>query len=173
MEEKLAARLERAGELLRTVRHAAIATVNANGSPHNTPVFVGFDVDLTMYWSSSPEAVHSQNIVRTGQVFIVLFDTMERGGGLYLECTSQQVEASELPGAVAAFNRARARCERPAVPIGLLQGAAQQRLYRAVPARAWVNWSERDEAGYVVRDIRREIKLADLRSVFSPVPPSV
>lgn len=39
-------RVKRAQELLVTAKHVAIATVNADGSPHNTPVFMAFDDGL-------------------------------------------------------------------------------------------------------------------------------
>ena len=79
----LTARIARAKELLATVRHGVIATVNQDGSPHNSPVFMAFDADHNAYWASNPDAVHSQNIARTGQVFIVIFDSVGAGGGLY------------------------------------------------------------------------------------------
>lgn len=59
--------IDRAKELLRTVRHAAMATVNADGTPHNTPFFLILDPELKrVYFGSHPHSVHSQNVVRTG-----------------------------------------------------------------------------------------------------------
>ena len=40
--------------------------------------------------------------------------------------------------------------------------AGKQRIYQAEPQRFWVNSSERDTSGAIIRDRRHEIKLEDL-----------
>lgn len=155
--------ITRAKELLRTVRHTALATVNADSTPHLSPVFAGYGNDLTIYWSSAPAAQHSQNIHRTGRVFAVLFESTGGGGGLYLQATARQVTDTELPTALGVFNSARERFLREHVPPDHFMGASPQRLYKATVQRAWVNQSQKDQAGFVVRDNRYEISLSDLR----------
>ncbi|HSX08032.1 MAG TPA: pyridoxamine 5'-phosphate oxidase family protein [Candidatus Saccharimonadales bacterium] len=159
MNEIVQARIERAKELLQTVRHVALATVNLDDSPHNSPVFMAFGKGLRGYWASHPDSQHSQNIARSGQVFLVLFDSMGKGGGLYVRARAQQVAEDELEPALAAFNRAKARVQPNLKDLAIknfTQGSPQ-RLYMAVPEQIWVNVSEHDAAGHIIRDVRHEI----------------
>lgn len=84
-------RIERARELLMTIHHVPIATVNEDGTPHNSPVFMAFDEELRGYWSSHSLSVHSQNIARDGNAFIVVFDSREGHGGLFMEGTASMI----------------------------------------------------------------------------------
>lgn len=154
-------RVARAKELLRIVRHAAIATVNQDGSPHNTPVFSTFAPDLTFYWASGTRAQHSQNIARDGRVFIALFDSLERGGGLYVQATAQALEdPADIEAALKIINANRVRWDRPVVTAKDYQ--AGQRLYRATPLTAWVNVTERDSEGQITRETRQTVTSHDL-----------
>lgn len=159
---ELTPRIRRAKELLQTVRHAALATVNVDGSPHNSPVFAGFDDAICMYWSSHPEAQHSQNIARTGQVFIVLFDSLEKGGGLYVQATATSVPEAEMIEKLASYNAARRRLLKEEVPLAAFADG-EQLLYCAVPQKMWVNMAERNEQGVIIRDHRYQISLQDLQ----------
>jgi hypothetical protein len=46
--------------------------------------------------------------------------------------------------------------------ISRYTGNSPQRLYQAVPERLWVNFSERDQDGLVLRDRRHEVSLGQL-----------
>jgi len=73
----LETKTNRAQELIETSKHISLATSHADGSPHNSPVRFFYDEKLeNIYRSSSAEALHSQNILRTGQVFAVLFSSL-------------------------------------------------------------------------------------------------
>ncbi|MDF2460776.1 MAG: hypothetical protein K0S68_179 [Candidatus Saccharibacteria bacterium] len=161
-EQRRAERTERARELLRTVRHAAMATVNADGSPHNSPYFFMAGPGLEhLYWGSHPESLHSQNILRTGQLFVVLYDAIERGG-LFIEAGDGHIlEGEELDDGLAVHNALRAREGQE--PIGreyYVEGP--QRMWGARTKRFWVNASERDDDGGLVRDYRLEVRREDL-----------
>ncbi|MCX6703816.1 MAG: pyridoxamine 5'-phosphate oxidase family protein [Candidatus Zambryskibacteria bacterium] len=79
-------KMNRAKQLIYTSRHISLATTNVDGSPHNSPVRFFYDEKLeNIYWGSNAEALHSQNILRTGQIFVVLFDRIEFGG-VYIKC---------------------------------------------------------------------------------------
>lgn len=156
----LKARLERARELLREIHTIAISTVNADGSPHCSPVFMAFNEHLCGYWSSDPESTHSENIGRTGRVFLVLFDSRNGHGGLYIEAQAGRVGESELARAHATF---KAAANHPIGDLAAYTGASPQRLYQAVPERLWVNQSERNAQGVIVRDRRFEISLDQLQ----------
>ena len=101
-------KIDRAKELILTSRHVSLATVNADGSPHNSPVRYYFDEKLeNIYWGSNLEALHSQNILRTGQIFAVLFDRIEYGG-VYMKCEEGHVlEGKELEVGLEIINSSR------------------------------------------------------------------
>lgn len=161
--EDAVARLARAKELLQTVKHAALATVNADGSPHNSPVFMAFDEQLRGFWASDPLAQHSQNIARTHQVFMVLFDAVGKGGGLYIRATARQLDETELPQALKVFNQARKRHLQEEIPAVMFAADAPQRLFVAEPLQLWTNLAERNDAGFIIRDQRYEITPQDLQ----------
>ena len=155
-EAELTARIERARELLREIHTVAVSTVNEDGSPHCSPVFMAFDRQLRGFWSSDPESLHSRNIERDGHAFLVLFDSRNGHGGLYAAAQAGLVGEHELERAHATFKAAAGH------PIGNLSaytGSSPQRLYQAIPDRIWVNQSERDQGGIIVRDRRFEISL--------------
>nr|AIA10465.1 pyridoxamine 5'-phosphate oxidase [uncultured bacterium] len=158
----LKARIARARALLGTVRHGAIATVNEDGSPHNSPVFMAFDERLNTYWASHPDARHSRNIARTGQVFIVIFDGVDAGGGLYMRATARELGAEELEPGLTVFNTKRRELLREEVPAAYFTGSQSQRLYIAVPDRFWVNMAQKDAAGHIIYDKRYQILSEDL-----------
>jgi len=68
-------KIKRAKELITTSRHVSIATVNEDGSPHNSPVRFLYDQNFEyIYWGSHPESTHSKNITRTGK-YLLLYTT--------------------------------------------------------------------------------------------------
>lgn len=151
-------RLERARELLQTVRHPAIATVNEDGTPHCSPVFVAIDgKKLRLYWASHPDSQHSRNVARTGQAFITLFDSMKNGGGLYIQAKVHQLKGSDLGRCLKIFNARREQLLREELPMEFFTGDQPQRLYCAEPERLWVNIGSYDDEGRIVRDARHEI----------------
>lgn len=168
-DELLAQHIERARELLGTARHASMATVNDDGSPHNTPYFFMYDDTLDhLYWGSHPESQHSKNLLRTGQLFVVLYDMMERGG-LYIRAEQgHMVEGEELAKALDVHNKFRARDGKLPIPEAYYAGTkSPQRMWTAVPTNFWVNGVERDADGWIARDIRIEVEAKDLLSVES------
>jgi hypothetical protein len=46
--------------------------------------------------------------------------------------------------------------------VGYFTGNAPQRIYRATSQRVWVNQSDRDNRGNIIRDRRVQIQLQDL-----------
>ena len=85
-------------ELLAKVRHVALATVNEDGTPHNTPLFFALSNDLKQfYFVSRAESLHSENFVRTGNAFAVIYDSNEFNGGIYLSLDNgRELQGQEL-----------------------------------------------------------------------------
>jgi hypothetical protein len=160
-EQRRHERTERAKELLRKVRHAAMATVNADGSPHNTPYFFMADPGLErLYWGSHPESQHSQNILRSGQLFVVLYDAVENGG-LFIEAEDGHVlEGRELEEGLAVHQALERDGKEPISSDVYVRGP--QKMWGARTRRFWVNASERDSDGLLIRDYRLEVQREDL-----------
>jgi general stress protein 26 len=163
MQADVATKIARAKELLRTVNHAAMATVNADGSPHNTPYFFLRSPDLHyLYWGSHPDSEHSQNVLRTGQIFVVLYDAMERGGLFIRADQAHAAEGIELEAALQIHNARRKAAGKDPLPLNYYQAGSPQRMWVATTQQFWTNMVERDTAGHVIRDIRVEIQREDL-----------
>lgn len=164
MDEQLITRIERAQFLLKSIANAAMATVNTDGSPHNTPLFVALSVDLRfIYWSSNVAAQHSQNLARDRRAYFVFYEP-NAGGGLYLPVTDTAVATGdELALGLTAYNTARlANGKKQPLLTQAFDPPSLQRLYRATIESFSVNLSERDKNGQIVRDYRHIISVEQL-----------
>jgi general stress protein 26 len=159
MEEKI----QRAKELLTTSRHAAMATVNEDGSPHNTPYKFIYDPALEwIYWGSSPEAMHSKNVTRTRQIFVVVYDR-EDPGGLYFKCEeAHELSGSELEKALEIHNNLRLTEGKDALPLSYYTGASPQRMYGAKIIKIWINMPQKTKDGNIIKDNKVEVVAKDL-----------
>lgn len=158
-----ARQIARGKELLASVLHAAMATVNEDGTPHNTPYFFMIDHDLRhLYWGSHPDSVHSRNIVRTGRLFVVLFSAYERGG-LYIEADGGHIlEGDELDIGLELLNARRAAQGEEPLGRDYYVGDKPQRMWGAKTLRFWVNGTRRGPDGLITQDIRTEVGREDL-----------
>ncbi|MBM3257489.1 MAG: pyridoxamine 5'-phosphate oxidase family protein [Candidatus Liptonbacteria bacterium] len=165
MDNNLNNRIAVAKELLRTIRFAAMATVNADGSPLNSPLFFIPDPKLKyFYWGSHPDSLHSQNALHTGKIFATIFD--ERGG-LYMAAENAHIlEGGKLASALEAHNVARARFNKKPITIDYYTGANPQRMWAATITHFWVNLMERDADGRLIRDSKQEISRENLSNAF-------
>ena len=122
--------LEQSGRaFLAEALHGALATVCADGSPYVVPVHLFFD-DTKLYWFSSADTQHSQNIARDPRVSITLWlsspDTPSRA--VYIQSQAQRVEGDEADHA---HQAARERLQSPQfdslpayqIPLGKLDEA--------------------------------------------------
>lgn len=161
-------KLNRAKELIHTSRHISLATTNADGSPHNSPVKFLYDEKLeNIYWDSNIEALHSQNILRSGQIFAVLFDRMEVGG-VYIKCTDgHPLSGKELEVGLEITNSSREKEGKEKITLDYYSEGSVQKMWSAKIANLWINMPVRDENGFIVRDERveldRNILLEDIR----------
>lgn len=151
-------KLNRAKELIHTSRHISLATTNVDGSPHNSPVKFYFDEKLeNIFWSSNAEALHSQNILRTGQVFGVIFDRMEFGG-VYMKCEGGHIlDGKELEVGLEITNISRVKEGGEKITIDYCSAGSVQKLWSAKIANLWINMPVRDENGRILRDERVEL----------------
>lgn len=157
-------RIARARELLRSAHHIALATVNEDGSPHNSPVFFALDEALKhIYWASDPASQHTKNMVRTGQVFGALYE-QARGGGLYIQADAAgELSGVALTAALECLNKACAKAgKKRALEEHEYTGNTTQRLYRATVRQLWVNMPQSGPNGERLRDYRQTITAQDL-----------
>lgn len=157
--------IAKAKELWNTARHAAMATVNADGSPHNTPFQFMRDPEFKyVYWASYPEALHSQNVLRTRKIFFVLYDSVNtEKGGLYISAEEGHVlEGDELIRALAIYNPLRAKEGKGPLTPEYYSGGTPQKMWSAKITHLWINHPTRDATGRLNKNTRQEISAADL-----------
>lgn len=161
--------LERAKEIIETVRYINIATVSPEGFPWNTPVYVEHDEGLNFYWSSWINAEHSKNIRANKNIFITLYDSTRKRGdnhrrGLYMKAIAEELNKLEdIKKALKYFKGSDGRELKAADFVG----GSVKRLYSAKPLSLWLNdISESQVTKDTTKmriDIRTpEIKLEDL-----------
>jgi hypothetical protein len=168
MDSKTEKGVVRAKELLKTVRHATMATVNSDGSPHNTPFFFLHDPRLHyIYWGSHLEAQHSKNVLRTGQIFVVVYDAFERGG-LYIRAEGGCIlEGKDLEEALRDHNEFRAKEGKSPLKKEYYTGESPQRMWAAKTTNFWINTEERNADGQIIKDYRIEIPREKLSKLHS------
>lgn len=154
---------DRAAYLLQYVRFAAMATVNEDGTPHNTPYFFIIGDDYArLYWGSHEDSLHSKNIVRTGQVFVVLYDSDDpTPGGVYITAqNAHMLKGDELERGLDVHNRRRAKYGKDPIPIEYyLTNENSQRMYAADITNIEVSVSKRDHGGHILSEHRQKIIL--------------
>ena len=159
--------MQEAANILRQINYAAVATVTASGRPWCTPVYAWHDDQARIYWVSDRESRHSQNVRRTGQAFIVLFDStfaldLPSGSrrGVYLQALVREVDS---PKAIAAALRHEKPERRGRMQPAHMLAPSVRRLYCATPLRAWMNDVQKKQ-GVFIRDFRVELPLPEIRS---------
>ncbi len=156
-------KITRAKELIYTSKHIALATTNRDGSPHNSPVRFFYDEKLErIYWGSNTESLHSQNIMRTGQIYAVLYDRIEFGG-VYIACEGGHVlEGKELEVGLNIVNSLRVKEGEEKIALDYYTSGGTQKLWSANIAHIWINRAVRDEKGLILRDEKVELEKSDL-----------
>lgn len=151
-------------DLINTVKVAVMATVNKDGSPHNSPFVFMINDDLTrLYWGSHKDSKHSQNILRTGELYVVLFDAFSWREALYIQASSGRIAVDdELDEALAVHNKVRMRNgKKPIIRDYYTKG--QQDMWVAETVTFWTNGREDDEQGHLLKDIKIELSREQLK----------
>lgn len=162
--------LSRIQHLLKTIHLVAIATTAKTGKPHNTPVFMAFDLNLQAYWASNLKTQHSRNILENNRIMMVIFDSVTgNDGGVYIEAEAQPLIADD-----ADFRQAYDALSELKEHTGGVMASKEhylrrgsQRLYRAQPKKLWINLHTKDDNGAIIADERIEVPLAAVRKAVS------
>ena len=151
-------------ELLAKVRHVALATVNEDGTPHNSPLFFAFDKEMSqLYFVSRAESLHTKNFVRTGKAFAVIYDSNEFHGGIYLTIENgRRLLGEELHKAHKIYS---ARCNEFGIDVlpddfHLQEGGYN--LYVGDIVKIEVYGAVEDAEGKLVKETRRQVSAKEL-----------
>lgn len=164
MDKAVLQSIQEAQAFLKHVRNAAMATVNEDGTPHNTPFFLLYNKSFTkLMWGSHPESIHSKNLLRTGQAFVVIYDSFGKDG-FYVKAKNGHIVANEeLDEALKIHNEFRAKEGKGPLEKSYYMGDSPQRMWSLDVAKIWVLVDERDAAsGHLIREYRHEITSQDL-----------
>ena len=134
--------LKTAVKILKDIHYITIASVCEDGAPWNSPVSASFDNELSFFWGSSSENIHSKNIRRDGRVFVVIYDSTVpegTGEGIYMSGFASELDL-EFGGAV--------------------------KRYRFVPEKIWINDEAKNDDGSYRHDIRLEIDISALKKAI-------
>lgn len=152
--------VELSRKLLKSVRHAAYSTVNEDGTPHNSPLMLIYNEDLTkLYVGSYSDSLHCKNLVCTGNAFAVLFDSFTKGqGGVYITgVKAHECEGDELVEALRVHNTFRAKHGSQPIDISYhKQAKPSQRMYSIDIAKIEIYSVIRDSNGLVISEARVE-----------------
>ena len=112
--------------------YMTLGTLDPNGEPRLSPVYYTPARYTDLYWLSSPEAQHSQNVLERPEVKIVIFDStahVGQGEAVYLAARGRAVPDDALEAACAEAFRTTAGARR--FGPNELRGHAPLRLYVA------------------------------------------
>jgi general stress protein 26 len=156
-------------EILNGVKYVSMATVNKDGSPHNSPLVFLYDEKLHyIYWGSNPESQHSQNILRTGQAFFVAFNGTNSNIGVYISANKGKIaEGNDLITALKVHNYFRAKMGKKPIDIFYYSDSETQKMWMAEVNQIWINAYERDKNGTLIRDYKIEIKPETLSDLWN------
>jgi general stress protein 26 len=158
-----------ARNLLTKVRHVAYSTVNDDGTPHNTPLMLIYNENLTKFYIGSySESLHVKNILRTGEAYVVVYDSFTPGqGGIYIKgIGAKECEDEDLDEAIRVHNKTRLRYgKKQALDISFYEKKKPaQRMYSINIESIEIYLSERNNQGLIVKESRVRVKPGDLVS---------
>lgn len=164
MNDPIQQQITQTANLLNDTMFAALATVNTDGSPHNTPLFFMHDEDLSyVYWGSRTDTQHSTNIERDPRIYMVLYDSVKYGrGGLYITgIEARRLMGTELDEGLRVQNASRAKFNKSPLPRSYYENNSQA-LYRAKVAKIEIHVVNRGPDGRVASEVHKEVSANDL-----------
>ena len=159
-----------AAMLIQQCRFCVIATASRAAQPWLSPVFFNYDDDLSIYFESAADALHSQLIAVNPKVAVVItdFETDPAPRAVYLEGKAFAVDLSETDHALQVLEHGphhRERKSRQASDYGV---GSPLRLYRAVPHRLF-GLRAVDVDGYSIEQ-RVDLSIEDVRLHLQSLP---
>jgi len=151
-----------AAAIIKKIEYMTIASVTPDGRPWNSPVFCAYDDNLNFYWKSWVDNQHSKNIMATGRVFIVIYDSTApegTGEGVYIEARAEalEIEPDVKKGSDLTYHRSH----KTPKEYRQYMGDSIRKVFRATPEKIWINGDGEKNGEYV--DIRTELSIDDIR----------
>ena len=88
--------------------YMVLATADADGRPWASPVYFATEDYTELYWVSSPDVTHSQNLALRPELSIVVFDSqlpISTGQAVYMSAVAEQLGGADVERAIAVFSR--------------------------------------------------------------------
>ena len=92
--------------------YMTLGTADESGRPWVSPVYYAADGYQDVFWVSSPEARHSENIAARPDVSLVVFDSHARigeGQAVYMTAIAEELAGAELIRGIEVFSRRSVR----------------------------------------------------------------
>lgn len=156
--------VQRAREIIDGIDYLTVATVCADGTPWNSPVYAVHDESYNFYWSSWVEAQHSHNIRSNEHVFIVIYDSTRERGDNHRRCVYIKAKAYELDNDddVADALRYFKGIGGKELDTATFVGDTLRKMYKAVPEQLWLNDKSESQVTSETIKMRVEVPLDEL-----------
>ena len=146
-----------AKEIIDSLIYLTLATVCEDNTAWNSPLYFTRDKDYNFYFGSPKNTVHSQNIRRNGQGFVVIYDTtMPEGTGEGVYFTANIKELNK-PNEIKEAFKYMYKDQIDTVKVKDFIDNAQIRNYKITPTEVWMNDAELRNGIYM--DYRIKIDL--------------
>ena len=136
-----------ARNIIDSILYMVLGTADERGQPWASPVYFSSAKYKEFYWMSSPEVLHSRNILLRPQISIVIFDSQVRAGmgqAVYISAVAEELSGAEFDRGLQIYNgRFQNPAEREERGVHTInsedvQAPALYRLYRAIAQEHWV-----------------------------------
>ena len=127
-------------------RYMVLGTADADGRPWVSPVHYAPSEYSELYWVSSPDAQHSENLAARPELSIVVFDShasVGEGRGVYMSAVAELLTGADLERGIETFSRVSVSHGARPWTVEDVQPPAALRLYRAHVSEHWVLDPER------------------------------
>ena len=130
--------------ILDSIVYMVLGTSDESGRPWVSPVYFASASYREFYWMSSPEALHSRNILVRPEVSIVIFDSripVGMGQAVYMSAVAEELTGTEFDRGLGIYN---GRFSNPAehgvriINPEDVQAPGLYRLYRAIAHEHWI-----------------------------------
>ena len=121
--------------------YLTLGTADADGRPWVSPVWYAHEAYTELFWVSSPDAIHSRNVVTRPEVAVVVFDSaaaVGTGQAVYMAATAGELAGEALARGIAIYSQRSVEQGVRAWSPDDVQGGAASRLFRAVASGTWV-----------------------------------
>lgn len=130
--------------IIDSIVYMVLGTADESGRPWVSPVYFASERYREFYWMSSPEVLHSRNILGRPEISIVIFDSqipIGMGQAVYISAVAEELTDVEFDRGLQIYN---GRFSNPAehgvrtITAEDVRAPALYRLYRATALEHWV-----------------------------------